>query len=333
MFFKLVAILVGEHALRMHDGAMLINRGDAMKQVLTAVVPAIGGCNLKCAGCFIDQRDEANAIVMHNEDYLRFFADAFAMPEVAAFSIQGHEALLPSVYGLSRSLLQMSWEAKYVTSLVTNGVYLKEVAHEVVLITDGITVSVDSHDPVLHDLTRGQVGAWQKTIDGIKAVRDCFDANVEGQEVFTEYLTVASILYPNKVNRLLKMPELLASLGVTKWLINPLLSLSKGRYNDHDNLRIRDNILMLAEKGKAHGVEVALADEFRHMEHVEDLYRVLSVNTLDTDAVVTRLSPNASFSVGQEILSHESPRIWDRVQNPGEFFKKALAEYKAQFYI
>ncbi len=300
-----------------------------MKKVLTAIVPAIGGCNLKCAGCFIDQRDEANTIVMASEDYLNFFREAFAIPEVTAFSIQGHEALLPSVYKLSRSLLQMSWDAKLVTSIVTNGVYLPEVAHELVFITDGITVSVDSHDPVLHDLSRGQVGAWQKTINGIKAVRDCFDTSVEGQEVFAEYLTVTSILYPNKVNRLINMPKLLASLGVTKWLINPLLSLPKGRYNDKDNMRIRDNILTLAEKGKEHGVNVALADELRHMEHVEDLYQVLSVNTLDTDVMVTRLSPNAGFSVGREILREESPRIWDRTEHPVEFFNKALAEYYA----
>ena len=304
-----------------------------MKHVLTAVVPAIGGCNLKCAGCFIDQRDEASTIVLQDEDYLRFFAEAFTMPGVQAFSIQGHEALLPSAYSLSRSLLQMSWEAKHVTSLVTNGVYLKEVAHEVVLITDGIAVSVDSHDPVLHDLTRGQVGAWQKTIDGIKAVRDCFDTSEEGSEVFAEYLTVASILYPNKVNRLINMPKLLAKLGVTKWLINPLVSVKNGQYNDHDNQRIRANILELTEEGKMHGVEVALADEFRRMEHVEDLYQVLSVDTLDKDEIVSRLSPNAGFSIGQEILREESPRIWDRTEHPVEFFQKALAEYHAQHLV
>jgi MoaA/NifB/PqqE/SkfB family radical SAM enzyme len=298
---------------------------------MTAVLPAVGGCNLKCAGCFINQRKETNTIDMRTEDYLRFFKETLAMPEVNSFSIQGHEALLPSVYELTKELLHMSWDAGLVTLLVTNGVYLKEVAHEIVQITDSIIVSVDSHNPALHDLSRGEQGAWQKTIGGIQAVRDCFEDGVVGDEVFSKYISVASILYPGKVDRLLGMPELLKKLGVTNWVISPLISLKRGGYHDSDYIRVRENLLQLTEMGKTHGVRVALSDEFRKLEHVEDLFKALSVDTLDKNATIVRLSPDASVRVGREILQEESFRKWDRREDPVEFLKGALAEYKIRY--
>ncbi len=297
--------------------------------VVTAVIPAQNGCNLHCAGCIISQRGEAGTNVLTSEDYLRFTEDTLAMPEVSSFSLQGFEPLLPDAWPLAKELLRIATMATTPDGVgkrvlcVTNGVYLDRHAEELVHITDSLSVSVDSHDSAIHDLSRGVVGAWQDTIRGIRAVRALFGEEVE---TFQEYLGVVSILYPGKVNRLLGMPELLASLGVKRWTVSPLISIAKDGFHGNSQL-IRDNILELADKANEYGVEVFLGDDLRQLESVEDLYKVLSVAAVAGDHVVVRLSPDASLSVGKEILGNSADsQKWDRVESPVQFLKRTVAK-------
>jgi len=299
------------------------------KIVMTAVIPAIHGCNLRCAGCIIGQRGEAAETVLTAEDYMRFVRDVLDMPEVASFSLQGHEPLLPDAWPLGKELLRIATEARTPegvgkrTLCVTNGTNLACFADEIVHVTDNLSVSIDSHDPAIHDSSRGKVGAWHATVDGIQAVRDQF---WDETEVFQEYLGVVSILYPGKVDRLAQMPELLESIGVTRWTVSPLISVSKDGY--HGNAQpIRDSILELADKASEHGVELFLGDDLRQLEHVEDLYQVLSVAAVDGEHVVVRLSPDGSLSVGKEILrAAQVSRKWDRIESPRQFLKRVVAE-------
>lgn len=299
------------------------------KIVVTAVIPAEHGCNLACAGCIIAQRGEADKTVLTSDDYRRFIGDVIRMPEVTSFSLQGYEVLLPDAWPLAKELLRIATEAVTPEGMgkrvlcVTNGVYLDRFAEELVHVTDSLSVSVDSHDSAIHDLSRGVVGAWQDTIRGIKATRALFGTDVE---TFQEYLGVVSILYPGKVSRLAKMPELLAGLGVKRWTISPLISIRKDGFHGNSML-IRDNILELADKADEYGVEVYLGDDLRQLESVDDLYQVLSVAAVAGDHVVVRLSPDGSLSVGKEILGDSmTSEKWDRIESPVGFLKRTIAE-------
>lgn len=300
------------------------------KIVLTAVVPAKNGCNLHCAGCIITQRGEARNSVLTSDDYLRFIGDVIAMPEVVSISLQGYEILLPDAWPLAKELLSIATKATTPEGVdkrvlaVTNGVYLSRFADEIVHITDNLSVSVDSHDPATHDLSRGKVGAWKDTINGIRAVRALFpDQDIE---MFQEYLGVVSILYPGKVNRLRNMPALLGELGVKRWTVSPLITTRKGGYHGDYKL-VQENILSLADKASEHGVEVFLADDLRRLESVGDLYKVLSVAAVASDHIVVRLSPDGSFSIGEEILETASgSQKWDRIESPVEFVRRTVME-------
>lgn len=299
------------------------------KIVLTAVIPAENGCNLNCAGCIITQRGEAAKSVLIAEDYLHFIGDVLQMPEVVSFSLQGFEPLLPDAWPLAKELLRLATEAKTPEGVdkrvlcVTNGAYLSRFAEELVTITDSLSVSVDSHNSATHDASRGKVGAWQDTIRGLRAVRALFGADIE---VFREYLGIVSIMYPGKVNRLVGMPELLASLGIKRWTISPLISIKKDGFHGNSQL-IRENILELADKANEYGVEVFLGDDLRQLESVDDLYQVLSVAAVAGDHAVVRLSPDGSLSVGREILgSSVDSNKWDRKESPVQFLKRTVAD-------
>jgi MoaA/NifB/PqqE/SkfB family radical SAM enzyme len=296
-----------------------------MKLFLTAVVPAIHGCNLKCAGCIIDQRKEATEIVLSHEGYISFFKRCLPLPEVQGFSIQGHEALLPSAWPLTRELLRRSTEIGIVTSCVTNGVYLDRYAHEIVHITDGLTVSVDSHDSVHHDLTRGKIGAWADTIRGIEATREQFGDSSEGKGMFQDYLKVASILYPGQTDRLLGMPKLLVELGLKHWVITPLITLRKGAYHDTNLERVRDNLILLTNVAKEHGIEAFVGDDLRNLEDVGDIYELLAVDNLEKDVIITRLSPDARLSVGRKILEVSGVQ-WDQKEDPVQFLRRVVQQ-------
>lgn len=299
------------------------------KVALTAIIPAVNGCNLHCPGCFIEQREEAVFTALTEEDYVRFIGEAVALPEVTSFSLQGFEPLLPDAWPLARKLLHLATDARTPEGeekrvlCVTNGTYLRQHADELVTITDNLNVSIDSHDPVIHDASRGMVGAWSKTVGGIRYVRELFGED----ELFADYLRVSSILYPGKVRRLIGMPALLKELGIHYWTISPLISVRKNGYQDASS-RIRDNVLELAEQAKKYSLAVYMSDDLRQLENVGDIYQVLTVAGVERNHVVARLSPDSSFSIGREALSESShSQKWDREEPPSAFLRRLVQQY------
>jgi sulfatase maturation enzyme AslB (radical SAM superfamily) len=64
-------------------------------QFLTFVVPAPGGCNLKCSFCFVRQRREITETLLTPQDSTRFVRAATDRAPIFALPIQGYEPLLP----------------------------------------------------------------------------------------------------------------------------------------------------------------------------------------------------------------------------------------------
>jgi MoaA/NifB/PqqE/SkfB family radical SAM enzyme len=285
---------------------------------LTTVVPAPSGCNLKCPGCVIDQKSPDNNILLTEDEYVKFFRRALTIPEVTAFSIQGHEPLLPAAWPLSKRLLQLAVDADKKVSLVSNGTYLERFAEEVMKVSQTIIISVDSHDGARHDILRGHIGAWNETIAGIKAVRARF-GNVRA---FRKYLAVASILRPGRTRDLAGMPELLKSLGVGTWLVTPLVSIKREGYADQDYGRIRDQLIELDSIAKQRRIKMVLSDEFYKLGDVKDLYSRLTTDALTKGEMVSRLEPDGSYSVGDDILKKVPTTQWNLKEDAAHFVRR-----------
>lgn len=280
----------------------------------TFVLPAPNGCNLNCSFCAIAQRGEATESRLIHADYVRFLTETLTHFKVGRVGIQGYEALLPETWPLTRELLRMAATCFCETSLITNGVLLEKHVPELAELLDSATVSLDSDRAEIHDTLRGVKGAHEKAVVGLRALAKAF----AGRRV-----TVASVLFPGKAHHLVAMPELLSSVGVTEWLISPLINFRKGEHVPEAAF-IRETILSLAEKASRYGVRVLLSDELRKLEQTADLYKVLSLEALEGGDDFFRLSPDGSCSRGVEALGLASHApIWDTA-TPAELFLKRI---------
>lgn len=287
------------------------------KIAASMVLPAPYGCNQKCPHCAIAQRGEALKSELWSEDYVWFLTDVIQHLPVERFSLQGYEPLLPEAWELTCDLLRIALDHDIQTSLVTNGMELNRRAEELSLLADTIVVSLDSYDPARNDILRGVPGAWKKTTEGLRAA----------VEHFGEDVTVNSVLFPKKAHYLSGMPKLLSELGVSEWVVSPLINFRKGTYqNGHQEENVQ-TILELAEHAAQYGVKVSIADDLRKMDRDDDLFQELSARSLEGETYLIRLSPDGSCARGEEVLGLSSvvPK-WDRNTTPHEFVKRILAD-------
>ncbi len=288
---------------------------DLVRLYLTMVLPAPFGCNLKCPFCAIAHRKEAQTIKLLDESYCLFLLEVSAKFVVSRFAIQGYEPLLPQSWPLTKRLLTLADHSDLGTALVTNGIQLRAKSKELSGLVDVLTVSLDSFRPERHDELRGVKGAWKKTTDGIK----------EAAQYFNKDLQVASVLFPGGATDLVEMPALLRKLGVSEWVVAPVLNFSNGvqlvcREEVHDSL------ILLDESASKEGVHLYLSDELRHVTSNE-LFNTMNVKSLEDTDYIVRLSPDGTCSRGTEAL-HEAIHapVWDQCEDPVRFLERILAE-------
>lgn len=297
--------------------------------IATFVVPAPNGCNLNCPFCLVRARREApvgsDALAVH--DYVAFLDAVSSGHDVGIMSLQGYEPLLPESWEYSKALLERATRLGIATALVTNGTYLREhVADLVRLDVAGITVSLDSATSELHDRSRGTPGAYAAALEGLKAA---------AASALQPRIMVASVLQPRRAQYLHGMPQLLASLGITQWVVSPLLRVGRDSAGRHVQgfEDIASELLVLQKLCRQHGVEMVVDDEF-------DLYlrsqassnvvpiTLTQVRRLPPLSRVVRLSPDGSCSVGEDVLRRVDARIpcWKpETENALSFVERALA--------
>src|SRR6516225_10103900 len=145
------------------------NEPDAAGQFLTFVVPAPNGCNLKCAFCLIRQRREITDTHLQPCDFARFIREAAERAPIFALAIQGYEPLLPESLPYTQAILEAGQSLGVPTTLVTNGVFLREAVDLLTTLAPAkIAISLDSDSAAIHDRVRGVAGAWTATVAGIK---------------------------------------------------------------------------------------------------------------------------------------------------------------------
>ncbi len=276
---------------------------------LTYTVPA-NDCNLNCSFCVIKQRKEALKNNLSVSDYLNFTKSIIEKEQVSVVAVQGYEPLLPESWPYTKAIMEQAAAYGLPRSFITNGYLLEERAQDVIdLNVTGISVSIDSCSPIIHDRLRGREGAFEKTIQGIKTLNQLSDSSMN--------LTVCSVLMPNRRVNLEKMPELLDNIGVRSWAISPLIRIGKNEVGGITGAgeQIIEDLLHFCEEGKKYGISVVLSDELSAVpnEEIVNLNDQIVRRFKRPDGII-RLNANGACSIGTEILQQVSPTetpVWN----------------------
>jgi MoaA/NifB/PqqE/SkfB family radical SAM enzyme len=287
----------------------------------TFVVPAPNGCNLNCRFCAIRARRETvGEESLAADDFVCFFKSLADKLKVGAMTLQGHEPLLPESWPYSIALLSAGRQLGIPTAIVTNGTFLSErIAQLASVNVQGITVSLDSGVPGIHDEVRGTPGAFNKTLGGIQAATEAG----MGSRV-----SVASVLQPGLGGWLDSVPELLASLKIRRWMVSPLFGFQQKDIAGPmgDSQEIVSEMVRLQRLASRFGVEMMVDDEFSRIAQIEqdkvvslDALRLYRMKRLEQ---ILRLSPNGAFSFGRDILktvSEDTP-VWKPASERADLF-------------
>ena len=276
--------------------------------ILTFIVPAPNGCNLRCPFCYIDRRNEAaKSLDLAPEDYIAFIEQAARRESVGAICIQGYEPLLPESFAYTHAILEAGRKLGIPTSLVTNGTFLERWADKLsILRPDKITVSIDSADAATHDKARGKIGAFESAMLGLRLAA--------ADEHLRPVLTLASILMPQKHERLLGMPALAAELGVKHWVVTVLNEVGKDEIGGPvgDRRRTFADLVLLKREAEHHAIDFVVDDEFGTLSDEDIEQDVVDINALRIRRLAQpsgtfRLLPTGQCSMGLDILKEVKP--------------------------
>jgi MoaA/NifB/PqqE/SkfB family radical SAM enzyme len=271
-------------------------------KLLTFVVPAHAGCDLRCPFCLISQRRENTQPHLQPDDYSHFIRQIAASEEICALAIQGHEPLLPSSIAFTQSILATGRLLGLPTGLVTNGTHLYQTADLLrVLQPTQVTISLDSSDPDIHDKLRGRRGAWATTLEGIKRAREVLHPSIG--------LAVASVLFPRDYGRLGDMPRLLAGLGIKYWILNPLIRIGRGPSDSAAFLpkELGEILMRLHRAAVEENVNFIVDDELNILESSpawSEIKKTLKckIRVLLPEITILRLLPDGNCSTDCDIL-------------------------------
>lgn len=123
-----------------------------------------GACNLSCASCLWKSSAQGDLPPEEIVDFYRGLRENGFVANV----IWGGEPLMRKDIA---QIIRASSDNNFFTVLITNGYYLEEAAGELNGLVDVYIVSIDHHDPAVHDEIRGKEGLFQRAMAGIDKVR------------------------------------------------------------------------------------------------------------------------------------------------------------------
>ncbi|MBI2862122.1 MAG: radical SAM protein [Chloroflexi bacterium] len=127
-------------------------------------------CNLRCPHCYIDAVPAPEEKELSEEEALRVVEQLAGFSPGAMVVFSGGEPLLRR--DLS-GLVKHAADRGLMPVLGTNGTLLDETTIRELAACGlaGIGISLDSPDPLYHDVFRGKKGAWRKTMEAIQSCR------------------------------------------------------------------------------------------------------------------------------------------------------------------
>jgi radical SAM protein with 4Fe4S-binding SPASM domain len=166
-------------------------------------------CQNDCPHCYVERPKDFPE--MSTEQWKRVI-DRCWEQGIPHLTFTGGEATLrPDLV----ELIQYAEDLGIITGLQTNGRKLRDRAYLDRLLLAGldhIQITLESHDPAIHDQMVGVQGAWQETVDGIKTV---VDADV--------YMMTNTTMTTANVGGIEETIAFAASLGVPTFGCNSLI--------------------------------------------------------------------------------------------------------------
>jgi radical SAM protein with 4Fe4S-binding SPASM domain len=166
-------------------------------------------CNNKCIHCYAGGPRQTSELT--TKDWFKVIDKlrALGIPQVV---FTGGE---PTLRDDLATLIAYTQKMELVSGLVTNGRKLKDKAYLQSLIDAGldhVQITVESHDPKVHDKITGAEGSWNETVQGLK--------NALASPIYTVSNTTLSQYNVNDVEATI---EFLHGLGVKQFACNSLI--------------------------------------------------------------------------------------------------------------
>jgi len=171
-------------------------------------------CQNNCIHCYAGGPHETPEL---NTDQWKKVIDKLHTIGIFIFTFTGGE---PTLRKDLPELLRYAQEKGTVTGLVTNGRRLKDKEYVQKLVDAGldfVQITIESHDPSVHDFITSVKGSWRETVEGIK--------NMIPTPI---YATTNTTLNKHNADGFLKTIEFLHDLGVTVFGCNSLIYSGSG---------------------------------------------------------------------------------------------------------
>lgn len=182
---------------------MNLNKGNIKDRIDFCQIDITKYCNLKCIFC----RQQNEKDIPDDMSISEWFdvIDQLIDMKCTRLSIAGGEPLLSPIF---IKILKYANEKIGKASILSNGTLLTfKKAKEIAPFINNIQISVDALDPSLHDKIRGQRGAWNKTITGVK---NAVKAGIS--------VGMRITIFEENVNEAIPLMHYANSLGVTAFL-------------------------------------------------------------------------------------------------------------------
>ncbi|HOF96766.1 MAG TPA: radical SAM protein [Methanoculleus sp.] len=126
-------------------------------------------CNLACAHCYIDADGEGSPGELDTAEGMALIDQIAAVGRPILVLSGGEPLLRPDIFDLARYAAGRGLRV----AMGTNGILVTDAVAERLSDTGirKVAVSIDSTDPGVHDAFRGVSGAWEKAVNGIRALR------------------------------------------------------------------------------------------------------------------------------------------------------------------
>jgi len=188
----------------------------------------LGKCNMKCAHCYPESSADYSGKVLTVEQQFESISK-LAEAEMKMICLSGGEAfILPHLFGLIKSIRAHGMRVWISSngSLIDEKIAAKLAAANI----DGISISLDSAEEIIHDDFRKFKGAYQRAISAVKHLVDY------GVTVDLDH-TATSVNGPNIAN----IVELADRLGVDSIFLKRFRPIGRGSKNMAElSLQIND---------------------------------------------------------------------------------------------
>ena len=175
-------------------------------------------CNLRCQHCVVDSDMERDKGLSLSE--CKGLIDQMHIAGVRQLILSGGEPLLrKDFFEIARYATVKGFSLQVATNAtLINGAIAKDIAG----LKASAQVSLDALDPVLHDKFRNKKGCWEKTVNGIKLLKE---ENVP--------VIIACVVTNLNIHEIPELYKFTSTLGINAFRIMPFVPTGRGNGSRH----------------------------------------------------------------------------------------------------